>query len=60
MVEPSTVATYKSPYVEERFYKKAVPKHAIGQILRMEHIIRNPEEYFETEGIVAGWSRTVR
>ena len=60
MVEPSPVTDYKSPYVEERFYKKPLPKHAIGQILRMEHVIRHAEEYFNTEGVVAGWSRTVR
>jgi hypothetical protein len=58
-MEPTT-KQYKSPYVEERFFKKSIPKFNIGEILRVEHIIKTPEEYYDKEGIVAGWSRTLR
>ncbi len=51
---------YQSPVVEERFYKKPTPKYSLGQILRIEHIVKNCEEYYEKEGIIAGWARTVR
>lgn len=60
MVEPSQTTDYKSPHVEERFYKKAVPKFAIGEILRIEHIIKNFQDYIDKDGIVAGWARTIR
>jgi len=51
---------YKSEHVEERFYAKPVPKHAIGEILRVEHIVKNADKYFDTVGVVAGWARTLR
>jgi asparaginyl-tRNA synthetase len=55
-----TKPDYKSPHVEERFYAKAVPKHGIGEILRIEHIVKNAEKYYDTVGVVAGWARTLR
>ena len=51
---------YKSPVVEERFYKKPTPKYSLGEILRIEHIVKNYENYYDKEGIIAGWARTVR
>lgn len=60
MVEPSAKVDYKSPHVEERFHKKPNPKFAIGEILRIEHIVSHAEDYFDKEGIVAGWARTLR
>lgn len=60
MVEPNNEENYKSPFVEERFYQKPQSKHIIGEILRIDHVLKNCEEYFETIGVVAGWSRTVR
>lgn len=58
-MEP-TKKQYVSPYVEERFFKKPLPKFNIGEILRIEHIVKNPDQYYDKEGIVAGWSRTLR
>jgi len=60
MVEPTAKNNYQSPHVEERFYKKPNPKFAIGEILRIEHIVKHADDYFEKEGIVAGWARTLR
>ena len=51
---------YKSPVVEERFYKKPNPKCSLGEIIRIENIFKNYESYFDKEGIIAGWARTVR
>lgn len=51
---------YKSPKVESRFYAKPVPKFSLGEILRIEHIVKNVEQYYDKEGIIAGWARTVR
>jgi len=51
---------YKSPVVEERFYKKPIPKYSLGEIIRIENIIKNYESYYDKEGIIAGWARTVR
>jgi hypothetical protein len=53
-------ALYQSPSVESRFYKKPVPKFSVGEILRIEHICKDYENYYDTEGIIAGWARTVR
>ena len=53
-------ARYQSPVVEQRFYKKPSPKFLLGEILRIEYVTKNYEEYYETEGIIAGWARTVR
>lgn len=55
-----TKPDYRSPHVEERFYAKAVPKNSIGEILRIEHVVKNAEQYFDTVGVVAGWARTLR
>lgn len=60
MVEPNTQAPYKSTHVEERFHKKPVPQYSIGEILRIEHIVRNADQYFDKDGVIAGWARTVR
>lgn len=53
-------SSYKSPVVEERFYKKPIPKYSLGKIIRIENIIKNYESYYDKDGIVAGWARTVR
>ena len=60
MVEPTVKADYKSPHVEERFHKKPIPKFIIGEILRIEHVVKNHEQYYDTIGVVAGWARTLR
>lgn len=52
--------SYKSNYVDERFFKKPQPKFLIGQISRVDHIVSNAESYFDKEATVAGWSRTLR
>jgi len=60
MVEPTTKTNYKSPHVEERFHAKPIPKYGIGEILRIEHVVKHAEEYYDKVGIVAGWARTLR
>ena len=60
MVEPTVKADYKSPHVEERFHKKPTPKFIIGEILRIEHIVKKSEQYYDSVGVVAGWARSLR
>ena len=46
--------------VEERFFKKPIPKYLIGQILRIEALMHDHVNYLDKTGIVAGWARTIR
>ena len=59
MVEPAT-KEYQSQFVEERYFKKPVPKFNLGEIIRVEHIMKSHEEYYDKVCVVAGWSRTLR
>jgi asparaginyl-tRNA synthetase len=57
-----TIAEPHQPkkYVEERFIKKPVPNFLVGEILRLEHVMKQHEQYIDKTGIVAGWARTMR
>ena len=58
MVEESKKEIIRNE-IPEIYTQKCVPKYS-RNILRIEHIIKNAEKFIETEGTIAGWSRTCR
>lgn len=40
--------------------KKYECKSAFGNQLRLQYVLKYPEEFFDNVGIVAGWSKTCR
>ena len=48
------------PYVEDRYYKKPIPRNVVPNIIRLEYLFKNYEQYLDKEVIVAGWARTCR
>lgn len=35
-------------------------KHSFGEQIRIQYVLKHPEELFDKTGIVAGWSKTCR
>ena len=62
MVEPAQKEEYKvkTPMVEERYFAKPIPKTVVGQIVRLEYLLKNHESYIDQKVTVGGWARTCR
>lgn len=39
---------------------KIVPKFQVKEILRLEYVLQNYQEFIDQIGTVAGWAKTVR